>query len=710
MSLTFGKSLALWLGLGLSISSQSYADSRLEGQSFDALLKSESSISLEESSAIRQELWQKYKGQVKADTARVKEFEDKGLLFGDKKMKFSESVKGQKPEQGYPFYIALHGGGAAGTWTNDSQWEAMKTYYLSGVNQGIYSATRGVTDTWNLHFVDESYPLYDELIQMMIATREVDPNRVYVLGFSAGGDGVYQIAPRMADRFAAANMSAGHHNWIRFDNLYQTPFLMQVGQNDTAYKRNTVAVENDIALDGLAQERGGYTHEVFVHYKGSHNSWRDNDGSGGAQKILKNPELWLSAANEETITRDTNAIHWLDQYVRNPYPSSIIWDPKTNAKRLRTAGGRYLDPANETVLSRPNQLFYWLDLGSETLPEGSVLIKASYDKAQNRIDLSGLTGINKIRVLLRSEMLDLSQPISVSVDGADLGLVTVQPNIKTMTRTLLERGDPSYQFEAEILIEKAQEWTINRAEEKPVSRYPYSYCSKDSCRIVRSQPAFFFGQLPESTVTHCQSPNLYAMTFDDGPSANYPEVLRILEEEGVPATFFVLGNHLSDENGVNFLQAAKAKGHQISNHSFSHQDLMKLSDADLLKEVESTKARIIEILGDSPEIAQDAATVRPPFGYITQREEALLKANAYQSVRWNSDRSDWELSLDQAGIEMQRFRQHLKFMSAQTLASYNNSIIDLNHDFSPATLNTLQSMIQEVKAAGYRFVTLKDCI
>ena len=46
----------------------------------------------------------------------------------------------------------------------------------------------------------------------MIMLYEVDPNKVYLMGYSAGGDGVYQLAPRMADRFAAAAMMAGHPN------------------------------------------------------------------------------------------------------------------------------------------------------------------------------------------------------------------------------------------------------------------------------------------------------------------------------------------------------------------------------------------------------------------------------------------------------------------------------------------------------------------
>ena len=76
-----------------------------------------------------------------------------------------------------------------------------------------------VRDTWDCHFNPESYPLYDRLIENLIAFYDVDPNRVYLMGFSAGGDGVYGVTSKMADRFAAANMSAGHPNGLPLWNL-----------------------------------------------------------------------------------------------------------------------------------------------------------------------------------------------------------------------------------------------------------------------------------------------------------------------------------------------------------------------------------------------------------------------------------------------------------------------------------------------------------
>ena len=88
--------------------------------------------------------------------------------------------------------------------------------------------------------------MYD-VIENMIAFEDVDPNRVYILGFSAV-EMAYIVPARMADRFAAANMSAGHAN-IDFYNLSNI-LLMQMGA-ETGYERNKDIARNYIKFQNL---------------------------------------------------------------------------------------------------------------------------------------------------------------------------------------------------------------------------------------------------------------------------------------------------------------------------------------------------------------------------------------------------------------------------------------------------------------------------
>jgi len=238
----------------------------------------------------------------------------------------------------------------------------MKVYYRNSVQNGVYVAVRGVRDTWNTHFNDESYPLYDRLIENMILFADVNPNRVYLLGFSAGGDGVYQIAPRMADRFAAANMSAGHPNGISMKNVRNLPFAIQVGEKDTAYERNIQAAVYDSILSDLEKEES-YYHQAFIHYNKPHNFY-DNHAMRFKQKVIADTEAWMTENNRMTFETNTNAVDWVSRFERNPYPDKIVWDLSTRASL------------------RDVHSFYWLRLNNpEEETKGE--IKARLDAETN---------------------------------------------------------------------------------------------------------------------------------------------------------------------------------------------------------------------------------------------------------------------------------------------------------------------------------------
>lgn len=68
--------------------------------------------------------------------------------------------------------------------------------------------------------------------------------------------------------------------------------------------------------------------------------------------------------------------------------------------------------------------------------------------------------------------------------------------------------------------------------------------------------------------------NLCAITFDDGPSRNTPQLLDLLDQYGIPATFFLLGKQA--ELHPDLVRRIGAEGHEVGNHSFSHPNLRLL--------------------------------------------------------------------------------------------------------------------------------------
>ena len=378
----------------------------------------------------RAKIWEDYLAEIRADETRKAEVENLVMEYGEVSMKYGLQEKGTADENGYPLYIALHGGGSSDTPDiNDSQWSQMAMYYNKKVKNGIYVNPRGVRDTWDTHGNPESYPLYDRLIENMIAFYNVDPNRVYLLGFSAGGDGVYMITPRMTDRFAAANMSAGHPNGVNFTNLYNMPIQLQVGMLDTAYNRHTATAEYDAVLHNLAQTYGGgYDHSTLIHVQYAHNFY---DNKSLKQEVIADPAAWLATGDTTSVEVNPCAIDYLDQYTREALSERVIWDLTTRAE-LREVDS-----------------FYWLSAGKE-VNEGVVV--ASYNKKENSITIEENTANGPITVLISNDMLDVFAPITVHTPSETYE-VTVTPDYELLKSTTYERGDKNYQFVASIVIE-----------------------------------------------------------------------------------------------------------------------------------------------------------------------------------------------------------------------------------------------------------------
>ena len=94
-------------------------------------------------------------------------------------------VYGQNPADGYSLYISLHGGGGVPAADNDQQWENQKLLYRPA--DCVYVAPRAPWNIWNMWCRRGIDTLYETVIQMCEAYLDVNPNKVYIMGYSAGG-------------------------------------------------------------------------------------------------------------------------------------------------------------------------------------------------------------------------------------------------------------------------------------------------------------------------------------------------------------------------------------------------------------------------------------------------------------------------------------------------------------------------------------------
>ncbi|WP_265594587.1 transglutaminase domain-containing protein [Haloferula sp. BvORR071] len=318
---------------------------------------------------------------------RKDEFDKMALTIGDKTMRWLERSFGDEPQGGHSLWISMHGGGSGPSQMNDGQWKNQIQLYQPA--EGIYVAPRAPTNTWNLWHESHIDPMFQRLIEDYVALRGVNPDKVYLMGYSAGGDGVWQLAPRMADRFAAAAMMAGHPNEAQLDGLRDLPFAVFVGGADSAYNRNKIVAERAAKLDEMAKaDPGGYVHMSRVYEGLPH---------------------WMNK-------KDAEAVPWMANYTRTAWPKKIVWlqDDVTHDR------------------------FYWLKIPDAAAAKAGQKIEAKVEG--QTITLTGEVPA-KTEVRLSDALVDLDQPVKIIVNGTEAFNAKVPRSADAIRKTLDERTD-----------------------------------------------------------------------------------------------------------------------------------------------------------------------------------------------------------------------------------------------------------------------------
>lgn len=186
--------------------------------------------------------------------------------------------------------------------------------------------------------------------------------------------------------------------------------------------------------------------------------------------------------------------------------------------------------------------------------------------------------------------------------------------------------------------------------------------------------------------------NKIALTFDDGPESKYTtEILEILNEYDIKATFFVIGQYI--EKYPEVLEEVYKEGHEIGNHSWNHKYFPEMSKETIDKEVLMVEEALKDVIGKIDYI------FRPPYGAIKNREVEHINSLGYNIVNWSVDTRDW------AGTSKNQMMGYLK----QQLTP-GGIILMHNTGNSQNTVEFLPEAIEWIIEQGYEFGTVSEVL
>jgi len=178
-----------------------------------------------------------------------------------------------------------------------------------------------------------------------------------------------------------------------------------------------------------------------------------------------------------------------------------------------------------------------------------------------------------------------------------------------------------------------------------------------------------------------------ALTFDDAPSPFTKEVLKILDNYGVSATFFLVGSQV--EKSPEVARQIVAAGHEIGNHSFSHCWSSDDSVETLVEDIKRAEEAIYRATGQVP------LYFRPPGGMVNDKVKEACGQTGYGILLWWVDSQDWLLNEEEI---LEKVKKEVK-----------DGAIILFHNLA-TTVKVLPQVIEDLKKEGYKFVTISQLL
>ncbi|MEO4000433.1 polysaccharide deacetylase family protein [Mesorhizobium sp. CAU 1732] len=186
-----------------------------------------------------------------------------------------------------------------------------------------------------------------------------------------------------------------------------------------------------------------------------------------------------------------------------------------------------------------------------------------------------------------------------------------------------------------------------------------------------------------------------ALTFDDGPTAQYTgEVLAILDERDVPATFFVTGREVTENPDET--RAIIAAGHELGNHTYAHPRMVFKSYGAIRREIEETDAAIRAAGYGGP------LHFRPPYGKKLFGLPWYLSATDRTTVMWDVEPE----TFPDVASDVEAFVNHV------VQGASNGSIILMHvmYDSRDVSRQALPGIVAGLRERGFEFVTVSQLL
>ncbi len=353
-------------------------------------------------------------------------------------MNYWWGTKGQRPAAGWPLYLYLHGSGPRDPeWQYGRLWalrfdDAPSAYFIPQIpNEGPWYRWWQRSKQW----------AFERMLRRALATGEIDPWHIYLLGISEGGYGSQRLAAFYADYLAAAGPMAGGEPLKNApaENCFGIGFSFLTGADDAMFNRNRLTAYTLQAFDSLqALARSGGVDSLYRH------------------RI----ELLPGQGHHIDYTRTTP---WLKTFGRQPWPRRLAWEDFAIDGRHRRGFYNLMVermPAADTTPEAERRVRYDMTVDGNTV---RLDVRQVYYATTERDSLWGIelrfdrtykpATSGRLRLFLDERLVDMSRPVTVIVNGQRVFSGRLRPNVADMALSCATFFDPLRLFAASVVVE-----------------------------------------------------------------------------------------------------------------------------------------------------------------------------------------------------------------------------------------------------------------